>query len=377
MIKAVSKDLARYLENWQSEIDSAAQYHALAKAEASPQISKVYENLAAQEEKHISFWEKYITDSGNLVPKRTPTFRSRIIIWLTKKFGPQVVLSTISQLERADQNGYLRQSESSRTKMTAQEQWHTLVLGEIEKTSGTGVKGSALAKIEGRHRSVGGNALRAAVLGANDGLCSNMSLVMGAAGAAMNNHALLLTGLAGLFAGSCSMALGEWISVTSARELAEREIRIETAEFDHDTGGESEELQLIYESKGISAEESKKLVDHMLADKTKAIDSLTREELGINPDDLGGSALEAATYSFLLFAVGAILPVFPFFFLNGSTAVIVSLACSAAALFIFGFFTTIFTGQSLWIAGPRQVGLGLLSAVLTFGLGHLLGVSLK
>ncbi len=375
--KNLGRQLSRYLENWQSEIDSAAQYHALAKAETSPQISKVYENLAAQEEKHILFWEKYIKDSGKLVPNRSPSFRSRILIWLTKQFGPQMVLSTISQLERADQNTYSGQIESSGTKMTAQEQWHTLILGEIEKTGGPGAKGSALANIEGRHRSVGGNALRAAVLGANDGLCSNMSLVMGAAGAAMNNHALLLTGLAGLFAGSCSMALGEWISVTSARELAEREIRIESDEFDHNPGGEGEELQLIYEAKGMSTEESKKLVAHMLSDKTKALDALTREELGINPDDLGGSAIEAATYSFLLFAVGAILPVFPLFFLSGSTAVIVSLVCSAIALFVFGFFTTVFTGQSLWIAGPRQVGLGLLSAGLTFGLGHLLGASLK
>lgn len=371
------KNLDRYLENWQSEIDSAAQYRALALAEASPQISKVYESLAAQEEKHILFWEQYIKDVGHVVPKKSPSFRSKILIWLTKKFGPQMVLSTISQLERADQNSYSNQSESSKTKMTAQEQWHTLVLAEIEKTNTTGSKGSALAKIEGRHKNVGSNALRAAVLGANDGLCSNMSLVMGAAGAAMNDHALLLTGIAGLFAGSCSMALGEWISVTSARELAEREIRIEGDEFDHDPGGEGEELKLIYEAKGMSAVESQKLVDHLLSDKTKALDALTREELGINPEDLGGSAIEAATYSFVLFSVGAIIPVFPFFFLNGVTAVAVSLCLSAIFLFIFGFFTTIFTGQSIWIAGLRQVGLGLLSAGLTYGLGHILGLSLR
>ena len=366
-----SKDIARYLENWQSEVDSAAQYHALASAETSPELSKVYENLAIVEEKHILFWEKYLTNAGSVVPKRRPSWRSRILIWLASKFGTQMVLSTISQLERADQNAYRSQKESSKTKMASQEHWHTLVLSEIEKDN-EGASGSNLAKIEGRHRNVGSNALRAAVLGANDGLCSNMSLVMGALGAAMSNHALMLTGVAGLFAGSCSMALGEWISVTSARELAEREIRIEADELEHDPKGEGEELKLIYESKGLSAKEAQKLSAHMLSDKARALDTLAREELGINPKELGGNALEAATYSFILFAVGAVIPVFPFFLLNSSKAVFVSLFFSAVGLFVFGALSTIFTGKSVWIAGPRQVGLGLLAAGLTFGLGHLI-----
>ena len=321
------KEIKRYLENWQSEVDSAAQYHALSKAESSPELAKVYENLALVEEKHIAFWEKYLLKVGATAPKRTPSWRSRILIWLTSKFGTQMVLSTISQLERADQNSYRTQKESAKTKMAAQEKWHAVVLKEIEKTD-KGASGSNLAKIEGRHRNVGSNALRAAVLGANDGLCSNMSLVMGAAGAAMSDHSLMLTGVAGLFAGSCSMALGEWISVTSARELAEREIRIESDELEHDPKGEGEELKLIYESKGMKPKEAQKLSAHMLSDKARALDTLAREELGINPKEVGGNALEAATYSFVLFAVGAIIPVCPFFALVGRNAVFVSLVLS-------------------------------------------------
>jgi VIT1/CCC1 family predicted Fe2+/Mn2+ transporter len=161
---------------------------------------------------------------------------------------------------------------------------------------------------------VGGNALRAAVLGANDGLCSNLSLVMGVAGAAADARLILVTGLAGLLAGACSMALGEWVSVTSSRELAQREIRIESSELAEDPEGEGEELKLIYEAKGLSSGEADTMVRHLLTDRSTALDALAREELGIEPSELGGSAWEAAVSSFLLFAVGAAVPILPFLF---------------------------------------------------------------
>jgi VIT1/CCC1 family predicted Fe2+/Mn2+ transporter len=159
---------------------------------------------------------------------------------------------------------------------------------------------------------VGGNALRAAVLGANDGLCSNLSLVMGVAGASVDSHGILITGVAGLLAGACSMALGEWVSVTSARELAQREIRIESSELAEDPEAEGEELKLIYEAKGLSPSEAETMVRHLLADRTTALEALTREELGIDPKELGGSAWEAAVTSFVLFALGAAVPILPF-----------------------------------------------------------------
>lgn len=318
-----AKDITRYLENWQNEVDSAAQYHSLAEVESSPELSRVYKNLAVVEEEHIAFWENHLKTAGEIIPKRTPSWRSRILIWLASHFGTQMVLSTISGLERSDQNGYRFQKESSKTKMASQENWHVVVLNELEKNN-LGASGSSLAKIEGRHKNVGSNALRAAVLGANDGLCSNMSLVMGALGASMNQHSLMLTGVAGLFAGSCSMALGEWISVTSARELAEREIRIEGDELAQNPKGEGDELKLIYESKGLQPEEARKLSVQMLSNQATALDTLAREELGINPKDLGGNAFEAALYSFILFAIGALIPVVPFFVLSSSATVLSS-----------------------------------------------------
>src|SRR5262249_8289587 len=157
------------------------------------------------------------------------------------------------------------------------------------------------ANIEGRHRTVGGNALRAAVLGANDGLTSNLSLVMGVAGATVDGGTIVLTGLAGLLAGACSMALGEWVSVTSARELAQRELGIEKSEVEQNPTEEREELQLIYEAKGLAAQEADRLSRAVMKDERTALDTLSREELGIDPDDLGGSPWTAAITSFLLF----------------------------------------------------------------------------
>ncbi|MGZ3807525.1 MAG: VIT1/CCC1 transporter family protein, partial [Bacteriovorax sp.] len=256
-------DTVRYLTNWQNEIDSAAQYHELAKAESNAQIAKIYERLAKEEETHINFWEKQLKKNDVVFPKRKPSWRARTLIFLAKIFGPQFVLSTITSRERADQNVYVHQKETQNTKMTAQEHWHAKLLQEIERLPIKELQGPGLAKLEGRHKFIGGNALRASVLGANDGLCSNLSLVMGVAGAAVQSHTLLITGLAGLLAGSCSMALGEWVSVTSARELAEREISIEEDEYDLHPQGEAEELKLIYEAKGIPPKEAEDLAQHM------------------------------------------------------------------------------------------------------------------
>jgi VIT1/CCC1 family predicted Fe2+/Mn2+ transporter len=173
--------------------------------------------------------------------------------------------------------------------------------------------GGTLAQLEGRHRAAGGNALRAAVLGANDGLVSNVSLVMGVAGADIGGRNILLTGLAGLLAGSLSMAMGEWLSVQSARELYAHQIDIERSELEAFPEEEVEELVLIYRAKGIADEQARELAHHLVNDQSIALDTLAREELSIDPAELGGSAWIAATTSFVLFAIGAIIPVFPYF----------------------------------------------------------------
>jgi len=368
--------IQRFRENWQDEIDSAAEYRAMAASERDPRIAKVYSNLARMEEAHIAFWEERLRAAGAEVRKRRPSWRSRVLTWIAGRLGPDAVLSTIAAKEAADRNVYVRQAETQGSAMSAQERWHALVLGQLVRTQPSGLTGSFLGRLEGRHRAVGGNALRAAVLGANDGLCSNLSLVMGVAGASISNHGILVAGVAGLLAGACSMALGEWVSVTSSRELAEREIRIESSELVEDPKGEGEELQLIYQAKGLSAAEAKRVVAQLLQDPAATLDALTREELGLDPQDLGGSAREAAIASFFLFALGAIVPILPFMLTGASMAVLASLALSGIALFAIGAAITIFTGVPVWRSGGRQLLLGLGAAGVTFAIGRLIGATL-
>jgi VIT1/CCC1 family predicted Fe2+/Mn2+ transporter len=223
---------------------------------------------------------------------------------------------------------------------------------------------------------MGGNALRAAVLGANDGLVSNLSLVMGVAGAAAAEKTILLTGLAGLVAGACSMAMGEWLSVNSSRELYQRQIDIEASELEQAPEEEIEEIALIYEAKGLPRLQAQALAKQMMANKDTALDTLVREELGIDPAELGGSAWAAAGTSFLLFSLGAIFPVAPFFLLTGSPAVLASLAASGAALAAIGAGTSLFTGRGVVFSALRQLLVGYAAAAITYGIGTLAGVTL-
>ena len=372
---AGADDVRRFFANRQDEIDSAAQYRAMAEAEPDEGVAKIYRELADVEDKHASFWEKQLVARGIEVPPRKPSWRARVLSWTAKRFGARLVLPTVTTREMVGRDDYAHQKESAPTRMSAEERSHARVLTSLMKRS-RGVAGSALARVEGRHRNIGGNALRAAVLGANDGLCSNLSLVMGVAGATANANAILITGFAGLLAGACSMALGEWISVTSSRELAEREIETEKAELEHAPHEEQEELQLIYAAKGIPKDEAKQMAEAVFRDQGAALDVLAREELGIDPDELGGSPWTAALTSFVLFAFGAIFPVLPFLFTSGWTAVIASVCLSSIVLFGIGAAITIFTGRSVWRSGGRQLGLGLAAAALTFGVGRLLGVAI-
>lgn len=369
-------DLQRYHRNLRGEIDSAVLYRAMADAETQPQIAEVYRKLAAVEEKHAQFWEDHIRSAGGAPSERKPGVRTRILAWLAKRLGPQILISQIAAAEKADQGMYDDQPESSHTQMPADERSHARVLQALSESATSGASGSALARLEGRHRAIGGNALRAAVLGSADGLVSNLSLVMGVAGAQLSPRAILVTGFAGLLAGSCSMAIGEWVSVQSSRELNERQIAIEADELREAPAEEEEELQLIYQSKGISEEQARALAKRLIADPKKALDTLTREELGIDPKELGGSPWEAAITSFFLFALGAIIPLAPFLWLHGLRGVYLSIALSALALFGIGAAITLVTARPVLRSGLRQLLFGLTAAAFTYGIGRLLGVTL-
>jgi VIT1/CCC1 family predicted Fe2+/Mn2+ transporter len=370
-----SSSAARYRANLQGEIGGAALYRALAESEPDPRLSEVYRRLAAVEEAHAEFWRRELARVGAKPGILRPDWRSRALGWLARRFGPQFVLPVVSALERRDSGQYDTQPEAVAGGLPAAERSHWRIVQTIEQSIPGGLSGGALARLEGRHRS-GGNALRAAVLGANDGLVSNLSLVMGVAGAATSGRTILLTGIAGLVAGACSMAMGEWLSVTSARELNERQIAIEADELKRMPEEEQEELALIYQAKGLDETQARALAESLMANRDTALDTLAREELGIDPDELGGSPWAAGAASFGLFAAGAIFPVAPFFWLGGVSALLAALALSGVALVLIGAGTSLFTGRSFAVAAVRQLLIGYAAAGVTYGIGAVVGVSL-
>lgn len=369
----MTDNLQQYLENWWDEQGSAFLYTVLADNEKDSRIAEVYRRMAAVELKHAAKWADAIREGGGQVPQYRPKWRTRTLAWMAKRLGSSWVLPSMQNMENNGTASYGNQVGAAN--MAAEEQSHSRILNQISRTARGGFEGAALAQMEGRHRSTGGNALRAAVLGANDGLVSNLSLVMGVAGAALSSKSILITGIAGLLAGAISMALGEWLSVQSSRELFSHQIKIEKEEIARSPAEEAEELALIYESRGLTREQSQSLATQIISNQDTALDVLAREELGVDPQELGGSAWEAAITSFFLFAVGAIIPVFPYIFLSGMTAAIVSIGLSTVGLFILGTVITLFTGRSILYSGMRMVIFGLVAAAVTFGIGRLIGVS--
>lgn len=364
----------RYRSNIQDEVDSASLYRAMADAEANPQLRQVYGRLAQVEEAHAEFWKKRLTGLGAKNVRSRPGWRSRVLAWTARRFGPATVLPIINSMERTGSAVYDNQPEAVLAGLPAAERSHARIMQAMAEQP-KGIAGGTLARIEGRHRTGAGNSLRAAVLGANDGLVSNLSLVTGVIGAELNSHAVLMTGIAGLLAGACSMGMGEWLSVNSAREFYQAQIATEADELTEFPEEEKQELMLIYQAKGLPEAQAKALADKIIGSSGTALETLAREELGIDPGELGGSAWSAAGTSFLLFAGGAIVPVLPLFFSGGIRAAIYSAALSAIAMFIIGAGTTLFTGRNIIWSGLRQLAIGIGAAAITFGLGRLIGVA--
>jgi VIT1/CCC1 family predicted Fe2+/Mn2+ transporter len=371
--KPSGSDSARYRVNYLSEQEGAYLYSQLAEAESDAHLSELYRRLASIEQRHADLWKGYLTRAGEIVPTYTPNWRIQTLLWIARHLGTGAVLSTVSSMEQNALSDYDTQPEAVNAGLPTDERSHARLFGYLLSSTKGGLAGPLLARFEGRHRNAGGNELRAAVLGASDGLTSNLSLVMGVAGATLMGHAVLIAGLAGLLAGAFSMSIGEWVSVQSARELNQHQIAIESQELQDAPEEEQEELALIYQSKGIDEKTARELAANLMQQSDTALDTLAREELGIDPKDLGGSAWGAAITSFFLFAIGAIIPVFSFLFTNGFTAVVISLILSVFGLFGIGAGVSLTTSSPLWKSGGRQVLLGLLAAGITFGLGKLIG----
>jgi len=361
-------------KNLQTEVDASFLYKRLAEVESDEAVAGIFFRMSDIERGHAEAFLKKQQPTGVIVLP-PPSVRARILDRIGKMFGYDYVLGVLMDTEKSISSAVINAKKQSGMTVTGSETNHVKILRSL-LDSESKVQGSSVARFESRHRSVGGNALRAAVLGGNDGLVSNFSLVMGVSGATAGGGGVLLAGLAGLLAGALSMALGEWISVKSSQELYENQMQVEMEELETNPEGEEKELALIYMAKGIPEGQARTMAAEIMTDKGRAHEMLVKEELGINPEELKGSAMEAAIYSFLLFSIGAVIPVLPFFFVKGFTAIVLSVAFSAVGLFLIGSAITLFTGKSIWFSGFRQVLFGLLAAAVTFGIGKLIGVSL-
>ncbi len=357
----------------QTEVDACYLYNRLAEHETDPVIADVFRKMSEIERGHAESFLKAHDFNTDVFPP--PSLRAKILDKIGSWFGYDYILDILMDTEKSISKAIVSEKVKRNMVLTGSENNHVKILQSILDNENK-VSGSAFTRFEKRHRSVGGNAIRAAVLGGNDGLVSNFSLVMGVAGATDGQTGVLIAGLAGLLAGALSMSLGEWISVKSSQELYENQMEIEMEELEMNPEGERQELALIFIAKGIPPEQAHEMSHELMLDKNKAHDMLIREELGINTEELKGSPMEAALFSFFLFAIGAVIPVLPFFFTTGMQAIYVSIAMSTVGLFAIGAAITLFTGKSFLYSGMRQVIFGLAAAAITFGIGKLIGVTI-
>lgn len=357
----------------QTEIDAGYLYKKLAENEKDESIAEIFREMSSIESGHAEiFAKKYHID---LAKEGKPSLRARTLNAIGKLFSYNYVLGSLLDTEKSLSNAIANQKNKLNIKVDGSETNHVQILKNIlDKDQKFDI--ANISKFEKRHHTVGGNAIRAAVLGGNDGLVSNFSLVMGVAGATQGGQGVLLAGIAGLLAGALSMALGEWISVKSSQELYENQMDLEMEELETNPEGEKQELILIYRAKGIPKDQAIIMANEIIQDKGHAHAVLVKEELGINPEELKSSAIEAAVSSFILFSIGAILPVLPFFLTNGTQAIMFSVLTSTLGLFIIGAAITLFTGKNMLKSGLRQVFFGLAAATITFCIGKIIGVSI-
>jgi len=335
------------LERWRCEKTAAYLSDAVARAERDPAKANLFRQMADAAEQQAGILAKQL----DKIPRFQPSLRSRLTAGLIGLFGARAMRHVLSASKVRGVSVY-------RGALQAPEghPWPTSV-EDVGK----------------QHQSFGGGTLRAGVFGVNDGLVSNTCLVMGMAGAAVEPSVLILTGVAGLLAGAFSMAAGEYVSMRSQKELFQYQIAQEKDELERYPEEEAEELALIFAARGIPLREARHIAKKMIANPEQALDTLAREELGLNPDDLG-SPIGAAVSSFIMFSIGASVPIVPFL-LGLSHGVVIAAAISGMALFAVGATLSLFTGRSAFLGGLRMFLIGSAAAAATYFIGSLFDVS--
>lgn len=365
-----TKSVKRWRDMLASERDAAALYSRLADAETGER-QEIFRELASIELKHAAHWEDKLREAGADVPAAGgPSLRTRLIGTAARRLSVETVLPMIERAEKADAGTYDNDPDAA-PGMAADERSHARTLAHL-LDRGRPDPQAQIRRRESWHRSDRSGALRAGVFGVSDGLVSNTALVMGFAGSGTSRTVTLLAGIAGLLAGSFSMAAGEYISMSSQREMYEREISLEQAELEEKPEEEHAELVLIYRAKGLSKPEAEQLADRIMADRSVALDTLAREELGLDPDELG-SPWGAAFSSLFAFAIGAFVVIIPYLAGSGKAALLTAIVLAVAALFGVGASIGALNGRGVLRSGLRQVIAGVIAAAVTFGVGHLIG----
>jgi VIT1/CCC1 family predicted Fe2+/Mn2+ transporter len=371
-------DLQQSAENLKLERDAVALYDALGRIERDPLRAQAFRQIAENERRHADIWAEKLRNLGApLPPASGPRMRVRLIVLVARVFGTHAVRDMVQALEGDEEDIYTTQASPEVESIAADEREHAEIWRRLSGGRTAATDGQARTTGSGAetwHRVGRSGTLRAVIFGVSDGLVSNLSLVMGVAGASGDTHFILLAGIAGLLAGSFSMAAGEYISMQSQRELFERQIALERAELEAMPDEEKAELAAVYRGKGFNETEAMAIADRMFADREHALDTLVREELGLDPDQLG-SAWGAAIGSFIAFAIGASIPVLPYLIVTGGSAFAGSLGLSIAALFAVGAGVSLLTGRGAVFSGGRQVLIGAAAAAVTYVVGLIIGVS--
>lgn len=362
--KSREKTYRQYLRG---ELDAAASYRAMAAVEADPKRAGIFEELASVEMRHASRWaEKLGIDPATLVPSRGGV-KLGLMKLVAARLGTNRVIPWLLRGEDDDINTYAADPEAM--DFVADERSHGRQLRAM-----SGQNALMALRAESGHATGNGGSLRAAVLGVNDGLVSNFSLVMGVAGGTGRDDFILLAGTAGLLAGAFSMAAGEYVSMRSQRDVYEYQIQIERAELEESPEEEQEELVLIYQAKGLEREDAERIAEHIMQRPDVALDTMVREELGLDPDELG-SPWGAAASSFFAFIAGAIVPIISYIVFSDMLAFVLSGVLSALALIVVGGALGAISGRSVMWAAMRMLLVGGAAAAVTYGIGKMIGIS--
>jgi vacuolar iron transporter family protein len=368
----------RYRRHIEAEWDAAALYTGLSELSRGRR-KEVLAELAGIEEKHATFWADKLREHGGTPPDRAefrPSERTMSLLDTARRYSTDLVLPIVEQDERDAVDDYNAEPDAPAF-MLEDEAGHALALAELMRDGGLPIaEAGAGAGSEHWHRIDKSGALRAGIFGINDGLVSNTALVMGFAGAGASQDTVLLAGLAGLLAGAFSMGAGEYISMVNQRESYEREIELEREEIELHPEDEQRELQLIYEAKGLETDVAAEIAERVMSDKEVALDTMAREELGLDPGDLG-SPWGAALSSFVAFSLGAVLVVLPYLFGGGRAAFVVAVLLAVLALTMVGGVMARLNGRHPVRGIARQLVVGVTAAGATYLLGTVFGVTVS